>query len=210
VSDGVLWPATPLPDPGPRRPFRYREIWVDDEGIAFREPDVQGIPTTPYVLAEHSELLWCMAENHQLQQELQALRAEPRTTKSMVLRCQDERAQGNGMCGACAWCVLEVRDRLSRVMRELTRLQPGGSPPGGDEPVLAHWIVRATLDRLRELEGVICTTPAVRAQLATTEALLKYVRTFLPTDEDGCFTLPDGSCISSGPCLHTRERDVRA
>jgi len=23
------------------------------------------------------------------------------------------------------------------------------------------------------------------------------------TDENGCFTLPDGSCVSPGPCLHT-------
>lgn len=26
---------------------------------------------------------------------------------------------------------------------------------------------------------------------------------YLPKDCDGCFTMPDGSCISPGPCIHT-------
>lgn len=26
---------------------------------------------------------------------------------------------------------------------------------------------------------------------------------FASTDENGCYTAPDGSCVSSGPCIHS-------
>lgn len=43
------------------------------------------------------------------------------------------------------------------------------------------------------LEKLLAFARAAEATLATTG----------PTDENGCYTAPDGSCVSSGPCIHS-------
>jgi hypothetical protein len=44
-------------------------------------------------------------------------------------------------------------EQLARVMGVLQSYQPAGSPPPGDEPILAAWILKTMRDQKEELRG---------------------------------------------------------
>ncbi len=45
---------------------------------------------------------------------------------------------------------------------------------------------------------------AVRERIMHLEAKIQWLRDGKPTDPDGCYVIADGTCISDGPCAHTR------
>jgi hypothetical protein len=70
------------------------------------------------------------------------------------------------------------------------------------------------MSSLRFLDQIIReeTEKILRAEATRTEALKLRERIINPpilVDENGCHTAPDGSCVSDGPCLHTKPAEQK-
>lgn len=72
--------------------------------------------------------------------------------------------------------------------------------------VLHAHVRNVRVEKNPDVDAAVTQLRADQAELVKLRAersKLKRDKNGLEVDENGCHTLPDGSCISSGPCLHT-------
>lgn len=91
------------------------------------------------------------------EREIQSLRASIKWIKSPAEACSEERAAGNGGCGACSICCGELRERVERCEEALREVVKGEGRFSLDPLTHASNTIEDMRDIARRaLSGYVC------------------------------------------------------